>query len=120
MRVATLIISLFLMVIVGLQSCTVAVLGGATGDDTTAGAGASGVLLAVCWLVAAAFVLPYPTVAMAVFLVAAVFGLIGTYGNAFTDAYVWTAVSVVLAILSFFGRREKRAKQAVPSFNEGS
>ena len=47
MRIATMIISLLLMVVVGLQSCTVYVGGSATGQENLSQGGAVGLLVAL-------------------------------------------------------------------------
>ena len=120
MRLATLIISLVLMAIAGLQSCAIAIGGGVAEDLSTAakdkkeaedlaGAGAMGVLAALMWLVAAGLVMSRPRASMWIFGVAAGFWLIaGTAG--FTDGFIWMAASIVFALMSRRGIREKQEK----------
>lgn len=117
MRLATLIIALVLMVVLGAQSCA-AVVGGEIAeslstaaedkkeaDDLSSG-GAIGLLVALLWLVAAAFVLAKPRVSMWLFGIAAVFCLLGG-STGFTDLYVWAVVSIVFALMSWRGTKEK-------------
>ena len=51
MRVATMIIALVLMLVVGAQSCTVMVGGEMTGDEGIAEGGAVGILLTLMFLI---------------------------------------------------------------------
>lgn len=116
MRLATLIISLALMFLLGAQSCAVTVGGSISESITTtdaekaeaedlAGAGAGGMLAAGLWLFGAAFVMSKPKASMWLYLVAALFCVIG--GSAgFTDLFIWAAVSVGLAAMSWAGSRE--------------
>ena len=120
MRVATLIISVVLMLVAGVQACAVAV-GGSVAEDLStaakdkqeaedlAGAGAAGVLGALLWLVAAAFVLSKPRVSMWIFSGASILWLIAGAAG-FTDGFVWMVASIVFALMSWRGIREKKAK----------
>jgi uncharacterized protein DUF2510 len=120
MRLATLIISLFLMLIAGVQSCAVAVGGGIAEDLSTAakdkqdaqdiaGAGGLGIVAALMWLVAAAFVMSKPKVAMWIFGVASLAWL-GAGAAGFSDAFIWMVASVILAVMAWRGIKEKAHK----------
>ena len=120
MRLATLIISLFLMLIAGVQSCAVAVGGGIAEDLSTAakdkqeaqdiaGAGGLGVLAALMWLVGAAFVMSKPRTAMWLFGVASLFWL-GAGAAGFSDAFIWMVASIIFAVMSWRGTKEKASK----------
>lgn len=120
MRLATLIISLFLMLIAGVQSCAVAVGGGIAEDLSTAaedkqeaqdiaGAGGLGVLAALMWLVGAALVMSKPRAAMWIFGVASLFWL-GAGAAGFSDAFIWVVASIVFAVMSWRGTKEKARK----------
>lgn len=110
MRVATMILALVLMLIVGAQSCAVS-LGGALGEDTElTGAASVGLLIALLFLIGGAFALAYPTVSLAIFVLASLLGLLVGTTSEFTDLTIWALVSFILAVLSFFGIREKRRR----------
>lgn len=117
MRLATLILALVLMLVLGVQSCSIAVGGSvvsslsetadekAEGEDLSAG-GAVGLLVALMWLIGAALVIAKPRVSMWIFAVAGVFALLGgTTG--FSDLYIWGGVSFVFALMSWRGSKEK-------------
>lgn len=117
MRLATLIISLVLSLGLFVQSCAVAV-GGSIAEDLStaaqdkqeaedlAGGGAMGVLAALLWLIAAAFVMRKPKVAMWLFGVAGFFCLIGG-STGFSDLFFWAVASFVFALMSWRGTKEK-------------
>jgi hypothetical protein len=116
-RLATLIIALILMLVLGVQSCAVAAGGSIAGSLSTASddkakadelssGGAVGVLVALLWLIAAALVIGKPRVSMWLFGIAGVIALLGgTTG--FSDLYVWGIVSFVFALMSWRGTKEK-------------
>lgn len=123
MRLATLIISLALMLGLGTQSCTVAVGGSLSESFSTteaekadakdlSGGGGLGMLAAVLWLFGAAFVMTKPKASAWLYATAAVFCLIGA-SSGFTDLYIWAAVSVVFAVMSWGGVRELRTMRVV-------
>lgn len=126
MRLATLIVSLILMVILGVQSCTIYLAGSvgsslakatASGSATTmqgyAGGGALGMVVALTWLLGAAFVMAKPTVSAVLFGLGALLAVLGT-SSGFSDLGIWAAVSAVFAVMSWFGRRELRSKKLAP------
>ena len=113
MRVATLILALFLMIIIGFQSCA-ATVGGGLGDQALGEGGAVGVLVTFLYLIAAAFVLAKPIVSVVVFSLAAVIALMGGTTTPFADLIVWGVVAAALAVMSYFGMRELRGKQPEP------
>jgi hypothetical protein len=112
LRLATTIISLILMVGVGFQSCAVTV-GAALGEDEQlAGGAATGVFVAFLFLIGGAFAIGYPMVSLVTFVLAGVFALIAGIITEFKDLAFWGGVAFVLAVLSFFGWREKRKQGA--------
>ncbi|MDP9478115.1 MAG: hypothetical protein M3R38_20950 [Actinomycetota bacterium] len=114
MRVATTILSLALMLVVGAQSCVVTV-GSALAEDEAATNDASiGLLVAFLFLVGGAFAFGLPLVSLIVFVVAGLLGLLVGTTSEFTDLAVWGVASFVLAGLSFFGMREKRRRSQAP------
>jgi len=62
LRIAVLIIALFLTLIVGLQSCAITAGGGMTRDPSLYGSGVSGIFVALLFLLGAAFVMGLPRV----------------------------------------------------------
>lgn len=106
------IIGLVLFFLLALQSCAVTVGSDLADDEENAGAGAVGLLVALLFLVAAAFVLAKPRFASVIFGIAAALALLGAAGSDFTDLYAWATAAAVLAGLSFFGFRAKRAEDA--------
>ncbi len=110
MRVATLILALIFMIPLTVQSCAIMGLGGIAGQSQTAGAGLIGIVMALLWIVGAAFALGKPTVSVVMFALAGLFGWMLGATSRFSDLNIWAIASVILAVLSFFGRRELRAK----------
>jgi membrane protein implicated in regulation of membrane protease activity len=105
------ILGLILMVIVGLQSCAVS-FGGSLGNRQGMEEGGSvGLPIALLFLVGAAFALVFLLVSLLSFLVAGLLGLAAGATIPFTDLTIWGVVSLVLAVLSFFGWREKRRRR---------
>ncbi len=111
MRIATLILSLGRMLVVGAQSCAVYAGGSALGQQGSAEGGAVGLLMALLFLVGGAFAMPLPLVSFLAFLVSGFLGRAIGSTTPFTDLTLWGIVSLVLAALSFFGIREKRRQR---------
>jgi uncharacterized membrane protein len=82
-RIATMIISLILMLVVG---GPVVLIGGA-------------------------FALAFPFVSVLAFFFAGIIGLAGGASTSFGDLTIWGVVSLVLTVLSYFGWREKRKRR---------
>jgi hypothetical protein len=104
LRVAVLVISLCLTLIVGLQSCALYAGGAMIGNQGTASGGAAGILVALLFVLGAAFAIGVPR--------ASIFGLAACIGvgigrvTSFSDLVIWGFVALALAILSYFGERE--------------
>lgn len=111
MRIAILIIGLILMLAVGLQSCAVSVGGSLSDDQPSVEGGALGLLMAFLFLVGGAFALGVPVVSLVTFLLAALIGLLAGSATPFSDLTIWGIVSFALAVLSFFGIREKQRQR---------
>ena len=110
MRIATLILGLGLMVVVGFQSCAVYLGESVTNEPVKTQAGAAG--LGMAFLIGAAFAMAFPLVSIVAFLVAALVGFSAGATSSFSDLTIWGVVSLILAVLSFFGWREKRKRRA--------
>jgi hypothetical protein len=103
-RVAVMILSLVLMLVVGAQSCFGVLAGGITQNQGIAQGSSVGVLVAFLFLLGGALALPVPTVSMAIFLIAGIFGLFAGATTPFHDLSIWGAIAFVLAFLSYLGR----------------
>jgi hypothetical protein len=104
------ILSLILMLIVGAQSCAVSIGDAALGTKAATQGGFLGIFMALLFLVGGAFALVFPLVSLVSFLLAAFFGLAGGATTTFSDLTFWGIVSLVLAVFSYFGWREKRKR----------
>ena len=121
MRIATLVISLVLSMVVFLQSCAAGV-GGSLGEsfseteaerkaaEDLSGAGGLGLFAALLWVVGAGLVIAVPKASIWIFGIAALF-LIGAGANGYTDAYIWAVASAIFALMSWRGVGEKREKE---------
>ena len=112
MRIATMILSLILMVLVGLQSCAVSVGGSIAESEKSSQGGAVGIFMALLFLLGGAFALAFPLISLVAFVLAGIFGLAAGATTPFEDLTIWGYVSFALAVLSFFGWREKRRRRA--------
>ncbi len=113
MRIAVMIISLFLTLIVGLQSCALFAGGGMIKDQAVSGGGAMGILVALLFVVGGAFAMGMPRVSMVAFFAAALLGIgVGSSG-AFPDLTIWGVVALALCAMSYFGSRELDRSKAV-------
>lgn len=117
MRLVVLIIGLLLGLLMFLQTFLVNVLGQAARDKATEQAGTVGVAAAVLWLLACAFVMPWPLVSVGSFFLAA--SLSFSVSGDFPDQLYCGIVALILAAFSFLGwrgkvqdRRTKAAEQA--------
>ncbi|WP_127144470.1 hypothetical protein [Pelagibacterium montanilacus] len=111
MRIAVLVISLCLTMIVGLQSCAVMVGGNITSDTDTAAGGAAGIILAFLFVLGAAFAMGLPRVAMVMFGLAALIGLLTAATTVFSDMWIWGGIALVLSVMSWLGYRELAKKK---------
>jgi hypothetical protein len=110
-RIATLILSLILILVVGTQSCVVSLGDAALGTKSAQQGGPIGLVMAFLFLVGGAFALAFPLVSLIAFFFAGVFGLAGGASTSFGDLTTWGLVSLILAVFSFFGWREKRKRR---------
>ena len=109
MRIATLIVSLFVTAIVTFQACTLAVL---TDDDSQdAAAAGGGLIVAFLMLLGAAFVMAFPLVSLVFFALAAVIAIPTGVVSDYDDLIVWGVLCLVLVPMSFLGWRGKRRAQ---------
>jgi hypothetical protein len=99
MRIATLILALFLMVLVFLFPT-----------------GLIGGFMAVMFLVGGIFAIWKPMISVVCFSMAALSAFLifffTTWSTKWDDLWYWAAIAVVMAILSFFARQEKRNRKA--------
>jgi len=111
MRIATMILSLILMLVIGAQSCAVSLGDAALNTKAAEQGGPIGLMMAFLFLVGGAFALAFPFVSVLAFFFAGVFGLAGGASTSFGDLSIWGVVSLILAVLSYFGWREKRKRR---------
>jgi len=115
MRIATLILSIVVFVLMSLQSCSAAFLGsmadslGSEKGEQIATAGGGGILVSIVALIALAFVWGFPLVSMILYFIGALLAF-ATASMGFNDMQIWGFVLLVLGAFSFLGWREKRKK----------
>lgn len=112
MRIAVMVLSLGLVLVVGFQSCAATVGGNMGNDESTAVAGAMGFFVVLLFLIAGAFALSFPIVSLVTFLIAGTIAIAAGLSSDFSDLAVWGFVALVLAVMSYFGHREKQRKRA--------
>jgi hypothetical protein len=110
-RIATMILSLILMLVVGAQSCAVSIGDEMLGEKAATQGGPIGLVMAFLFLVGGAFALAFPLVSLVSFVLAGLLGLAGGGTTSFGDLTIWGVVSLILAVFSFFGWREKRKRR---------
>lgn len=106
MRVTVLILSLLLGAIMFIQTFLGSVASDLANDEGGEQSSAVGLMMALLWLIAAAFVIPFPMVSVVLFALAGLFGFAGS--GDFPDLAYWGGISLVLSVLSFFSWRGKR------------
>lgn len=111
MKIATGIISLVLMIVVGVQSCGVALGSSILHDQSGTTGGSLGEFVALLFLLGGAFVFAKPFVSMFFFSLAAIFGWAGGATTMYSDLTIWGFVSLILGIMSFFGWRGDQKKK---------
>ncbi len=112
MRIAVTILSLGLMLVVGFQSCAATVGGNLGQDKSTAAAGAMGFLVVFLFLIAGAFAISFPLVSLVTLLIAGTIAIAAGLSSEFADLAIWGFVALGLAVMSYFGQREKQRKRA--------
>ncbi|AMJ62304.1 hypothetical protein AXW83_20145 [Bosea sp. PAMC 26642] len=68
--------------------------------------GAAGLLMAFMFVLGSAFVMNYPRASGIIFSLAAVIGFLTASSSGFKDLQIWGIVSLGLAIMSDFGRKQ--------------
>ncbi|MBB3953070.1 hypothetical protein [Aureimonas jatrophae] len=110
MRIAVGLISIFLGLLVLVQSCAVATTAGLAQDAATGDAGAVGIVVGLLFFTGGAFSFGLPMVATVVLLLAGLLALLG--GGAFGDLRIWAYVAFGLAGLSLIAWRSARKRAA--------
>jgi hypothetical protein len=111
MRIATMILSLILMLVVGAQSCAVSIGDAALDTKASTQGGPIGLVMAFLFLIGGAFALAFPLVSLIAFVLSGLLGLAAGSTTSFGDLTIWGVLSLILAVLSFFGWREKRKRR---------
>jgi hypothetical protein len=99
-RIATMILSLILMLVIGAQSCAVSLGDAALNTKSAEQGGPIGLVMAFLFLVGGAFALAFPFVPVLAFFFAGLFGVAGGASTSFGDLTIWGVVSLILAVLS--------------------
>ena len=81
-------------------------------NQVTSNAGAMGFLVVVLFLIAGAFAMSFPIVSVVCFLLAGTVALAAGFSSDFADLAIWGFVALALAIMSYFGHREKQRRRA--------
>jgi hypothetical protein len=100
------------MLAIGFQSCAAAIGGNMGQDQSTANAGAMGFFVVFLFLIAGAFAISFPVVSVVCFLLAGTVALAAGFSSDFTDLAIWGFVALSLAVMSYFGHREKQRRRA--------
>ncbi len=114
MRKAVLVLGLIFLVLVLVQSFFVGIGGEMFEDPSLSRGGAIGRLVAIMFGVGAAFILSKPYTSMIIFSVSGLISLIVAYPTGYYDLFLWGAVALGLAVMSFFGWREVDEYAALP------
>ncbi|MBP1885727.1 hypothetical protein [Sinorhizobium mexicanum] len=112
MKIAIGIISIFLGMLVLLQSCTVGTASEMLGDQATSEAGAVGMLVGLLYFVGGAFAFGLPVVTMVALTLAGLLGFAAASSGSFSDLTMWAVVALVLAVGAFFSWRSGRKAKA--------
>lgn len=118
MRIATLILSIAILIPMSLQSCTafflsgIAVKIGTKMGEQNAAASSGGVFASVLTLLALAFVWGYPLVAAILYFIGALLAFSAALLG-FVDMKFWGFILLMFCVFSFFGWREKHKKEAL-------
>jgi membrane protein implicated in regulation of membrane protease activity len=73
--------------------------------------GPIGLFMAFLFLIGGAFALALLFVSVLAFFFAGIFGIAGGASTSFGDLTVWGVASLILAVFSYFGWREKRKRR---------
>jgi hypothetical protein len=108
------VLSLVLMWAVLFQTLAADIGGNLANDNELAHGAGFGLVVFFLYLLGGAFSLGLPRVSMVLFIAAAALGITGGATTAYSDLYVWGGVAAGLAVMSYFGVREKRRNQRRP------
>ncbi|TNC07638.1 hypothetical protein FF100_31650 [Methylobacterium terricola] len=108
MRIAVLIIGLCLSFAIFLQSCAVSFGADVAKNQDLAEGGALGVLVALLFIIGAAFALGLPRLSGSIFLLAGLIGNVAGRTTKFHDLNYWGAAALILSLMAFLGNRELR------------
>jgi hypothetical protein len=107
MKIAVLVISLGLFLIVGFQCCVAMTGGSFFGEKGSEQAGSMGIFLSLMFLVAAGFSLKVPLVSSVVLFIGGILALL-TGGEHYGDLPVWGGVAIILGIISLVAHKRKK------------
>jgi hypothetical protein len=111
MRIAVMILSLGLMLVVGFQSCAATVGGNLDHNESTTTAGAMGFFVVFLYLIDGAFAISFLLVSLVTFLIAGTIAIAVGLSSEFADLAIWGFVALILAVMIYFGHREKHREK---------
>lgn len=111
MRAAIMVITLSLMLLLGLHSCSAVVEGRGIADDSLFVGGWTGFFVAFLFLLGGVFSLSMPAVSLVVFMFAGFVALLIGTRTDFSAMFFWSGASFTLAFMSYFGDRELKKKE---------
>ncbi len=94
--------------VVGFQSCAATVGGSLGKNESISTAGAIGFFVVFLFLIAGAFAMSFPIVSLVTFVIAGTIAIAAGLSSEFGDLAIWGFVALILAVMSYFGHREKR------------
>ena len=113
MRIAVLVFGLWSVMLIGMQLYSVISGGQLTANEDFVAAGGIGVIIAFLFILGSAFAIGVPIASLVIFIIAALLGFIAGSQSEFWQLLVWAFVSMGLAVLSYFGIKEKKKKVAL-------
>jgi hypothetical protein len=106
------VLSLGLMLVIGFQSCAAAVGGSLGRDESTSAAAAMGFFVVFLFLIGGAFAISFPIVSLISFVLAGTVAIAAGLSSNFSDLAIWGFLALGLAVMSYFGHREKQRRRA--------
>jgi hypothetical protein len=111
MKIASGILSLILGLMISLQSCAVGIGGSILDEESATQGGSVGFFVALLFFIGGAFSFALPKVSMVVMIIAGFLGIAAGSTTVYSDMTVWGVVALILAVLNYFGSREKKKKE---------
>lgn len=113
MRIAVMIISLCLSILVGLQSCTLIVGGEITKNHDASSIGGIGIILGILFFLGGAFAIGLPKISQRIFFAAGCLALFINFTSRYDYMLICALVAAILAAMASAGVRELTKKQKI-------